>query len=64
LVDGAALALVEVLVDVFDDEAVVLGAVLLSEPQPDSTIASAAATAVAPVTAVRFIVNSCQFAMS
>jgi hypothetical protein len=46
--DGAALALVDVLVDVFD-EADVLGAVLVSEPQPDSTTARLAAIAAAPV---------------
>jgi hypothetical protein len=46
--DGAALALVDVLVDVFD-EAEVLGAVFVSEPQPDNTIARAAAIAAVPV---------------
>jgi hypothetical protein len=55
------LVLVDVLVDVFV-EVDVLGAVFVSEPQPDSTIASAAIAAV-PVRAVRFIVNSCQFEM-
>jgi len=39
---------------VFDDELELLGAVLLSEPQPDSTIANAAAIAAVPVMAVRF----------
>jgi hypothetical protein len=48
--DGAAFALVDVLVDVGD----VLGSVFVSEPQPDSTTASAAATAAVPVMAVRF----------
>jgi hypothetical protein len=47
--DGAALALVVVLV-VFDAE--VLGSVLVSEPQPDSTTARAAAIAAAPEMAV------------
>jgi hypothetical protein len=51
--EGAALVLVDVLVDVFVDVDV-LGAVFVSEPQPDSTIASAAAIAAAPVIAVRF----------
>jgi hypothetical protein len=51
--EGAALVLVDVLVDVFV-EVDVLGAVLVSEPQPDSTIASAAAIAAVPVIAVRF----------
>jgi len=55
--DGAAIALVAE--DVFfDAEAHGLGTVLVSEPQPDSTTARAAATAAAPVIAVRFIVNS------
>jgi hypothetical protein len=49
--DGTALALVVALV-VFDADADVLGAVLVSEPQPDSTTARAAAIAAAPVTAV------------
>jgi hypothetical protein len=39
--DGAALALVVALV-VFDADVEVLGAVLVFEPQPDSTIARAA----------------------
>jgi hypothetical protein len=43
--DGAALALVVADVD-FDAE--VLGAVLVSEPQPDSVTASAAAIAAVP----------------
>jgi hypothetical protein len=47
--DGAALALVDELV-LFDAD--VLGAVLVSEPQPDSTTARAAAIAAAPETAV------------
>jgi hypothetical protein len=42
-----ALVLVDELVDVFDDVEV-LGAVLVSEPQPDSTIATAAAIAAVP----------------
>lgn len=50
--DGAALALVEAVV--FDAELDVLGAVLLSEPHPDSTIAKAAAIATVPVRAVGF----------
>jgi hypothetical protein len=49
--DGAALALVVVLV-VFDADAEVLGWVLVSEPQPDSTTARAAAIAAAPEMAV------------
>jgi hypothetical protein len=49
--DGAALALVVVLV-VFDADAEVLGSVLVSEPQPDSTTARAAAIAAAPEMAV------------
>jgi geranylgeranyl pyrophosphate synthase len=44
---GAAFVLVDSLVDVFEDEAV-LGAVFVSEPQPDSTIANAAAIAAVP----------------
>jgi hypothetical protein len=56
--DGAALALVVALV-VFDADADVLGAVLVSEPQPDSTTARAAAMAVAPEIAVDFIRSSC-----
>jgi len=51
--DGDAFALVVALV-VFDAELDVLGAVLVSEPQPDSTIAKAAAIAAVPVMAVRF----------
>jgi hypothetical protein len=39
---------------VFDDELDVLGAVLLSEPQPESTIANAADIAAVAVRAVRF----------
>jgi hypothetical protein len=49
--DGAALALVVVLV-VFDADAEVLGSVLVSEPQPDSTTARAAAIAATAETAV------------
>jgi hypothetical protein len=49
--DGAALALVDELV-LFDADADVLGAVLVSEPQPDSTTARPAAIAAAPETAV------------
>jgi hypothetical protein len=49
--DGAALALVDELV-LFDADADVLGAVLVSEPQPDSITARAAAIAAAPETAV------------
>jgi hypothetical protein len=52
-VDGAALVLVEEEL-VFDDELDELGAVLLSEPQPDSTIVNAAVIATVPVRAVRF----------
>jgi hypothetical protein len=51
--EGAALVLVDVLVDVFVDVDV-LGAVFVSEPQPDSTTASAAAIAAVPVITVRF----------
>jgi hypothetical protein len=49
--DGAALALVVALV-VFDADAEVLGSVLVSEPQPDSTTARAAAIAATPEMAV------------
>jgi hypothetical protein len=49
--DGAALALVVVLV-VFDADAEVLGSDLVSEPQPDSTTARAAAIAATPEMAV------------
>jgi hypothetical protein len=52
-VDGAAFLLVDELVDAFD-EVDVLGAVFVSEPQPDSTIATTAAIAAVPVIAVRF----------
>jgi hypothetical protein len=51
--EGAAFLLVDELVDVFE-EVEVLGAVFVSEPQPDSTTASAAAIATVPVIAVRF----------
>jgi hypothetical protein len=60
--DGAALALVVALV-VFDADVEVLGAVLVFEPQPHSTIARAAVTAAAPEIAVRLINNSCQSAV-
>jgi hypothetical protein len=49
--DGAALALVDELV-LLGADADVLGAVLVSEPQPDSTTARAAAIAAAPESAV------------
>jgi hypothetical protein len=52
-VEGAAWALVDVLVDVADDEA--LGSDLVSEPQPVSTRARVAASAAAPVIAVDLI---------
>jgi len=61
--DGAALALVVALV-VFDADVEVLGAVLVFEPQPDSTIARAAVTAAAPEIAVHLINNSCQLLFS
>jgi hypothetical protein len=57
--DGAALALVVVVVLDADED--VLGSVLVSEPQPDSTTARAATIAAAPEMAVRLINNSCQF---
>jgi hypothetical protein len=55
--EGDALALVDDVV--FADELDVLAAGLLSEPQPDSAIANAAAIAAVPVMAVRFTINSC-----
>jgi hypothetical protein len=51
--DAVALALDELVL--FDADADVLGAVLVSEPQPDSTTARAAAIAAAPETAVDFM---------
>jgi hypothetical protein len=51
VVFGAALALVEVAVSAD----VVLGSVFVSEPQPDSTRASAAVNAAAPEIAVRLM---------
>jgi hypothetical protein len=59
-VDGAALVLVDFDAEV-DFDADVLGSVLESEPQPDSTIARATAAAAAPDIAVRFMKNSCHF---
>jgi hypothetical protein len=56
--DGAAFVLVDELV-LFDADADVLGAVLVSEPQPDSTTARATAIAAAPEIAVVFIDSSC-----
>jgi hypothetical protein len=51
--EGAALALVVALV-VFDAAVDVLGSVLVAAPQPDNTIATAAANVAVPVVAVRF----------
>jgi hypothetical protein len=50
--DGAALALVVGVV--FEAVVDALGSVLVSEPQPDSMIATAAAIAAVPVIAARF----------
>jgi len=54
VVVGAALALVVVVVVVVSDS-LVLGSVLVSEPQPYNTSSKAAANAAAPVIAVRLI---------